>query len=86
MTTVPLEEHPQRLDEVVNRSRNGEHILITSQGSGIVELSPVGSAGNAIGALRKAGKVAWSGGKPQGLRDVEIQGKPVSETVLEDRR
>jgi hypothetical protein len=37
-------------------------------------------------ALRDAGKVSWSGGKPAGLRGVKARGKPIAETVIEDRR
>lgn len=86
MTSVPLEELRHHLDDYLKRSRSGEHILITDQGREIAELTPAGSSRLAIAALRDAGKVAWSGGKPKGLRDLEVKGEPVSETVLEDRR
>lgn len=86
MTTVPLKELQHHLDEYVNRSRSGERILITDQGREIAELTPVTNSRKAMAALRKAGKVTWSGGKPKGLRDLEVRGEPVSETVLEDRR
>ena len=86
MTSVPLEELHDHLDEYVTRSRRGERILITDQGHEIAELTPVGASRKTMAALRDAGKVSWSGGKPKGLLDVEIKGTPVSETVLEDRR
>ena len=86
MTTVPVEELPDRLDELVKKSRGGEHILITEAGRGVAELTPVNDPRKAMAALRRAGTVSWSGGKPQGLRDVEVKGADVSETILEDRR
>ena len=35
----------------------------------------------------REGRAAWSGGKPRGAaRRIRVRGKPLSETVLEDRR
>lgn len=36
--------------------------------------------------LQESGKVTWSGGKPRGLRGIAVRGKPVAETIIEDRR
>jgi len=41
---------------------------------------------NAVKTLMAAGRAKWTGGKPQGVRDVRIKGKPLSKTVLEERR
>jgi len=46
----------------------------------------VTSARRTLAALREEGRVTWSGGKPKGLRDVEVRGEPVSTTILENRR
>lgn len=83
MTSIPVEELRARLGDYL---KSGRHIVITDQGREIAELTPVGSSRKAMAALRDAGKVIWSGGKPKGLHDLEVRGKLVSETVLEDRR
>jgi hypothetical protein len=33
-----------------------------------------------------SGKVQWSGGKPKGTTGTKIKGKPLADTVLEERR
>ncbi len=86
METVGLRHLKAHLSEYVQRSRNGERIVITDRGREIAELAPLSPARRAIGALRDAGKVSWNGGKPKGLRGVTVRGKPVAETILQDRR
>jgi metal-responsive CopG/Arc/MetJ family transcriptional regulator len=42
-----------------------------------------------ISAIQSASlprEVKWHGGKPKGLRGVVVQGEPVSETIIRDRR
>jgi hypothetical protein len=52
----------------------------------VAVISPVSTERKAIMSLIKAGKAHWGGGKPIGLAGVKIKGKPLSETVLEERR
>jgi len=86
MKTVGLKELKARLSEYVNSCRDGEHIVITDRGREVAELVPLSPARRTMNKLREAGRVQWSGGKPRGLRGLKVRGKPVSETVLEDRR
>jgi hypothetical protein len=46
----------------------------------------VSEAHQVVHDLRESGKVVWSGGKPRGLRGIAVRGKPVAETIIEDRR
>ena len=86
MKKIGLRQLKTRLSEYVNRCRDGEHIIITDRGREIAELVPLSDARRAMNKLRSAGRVQWNGGKPKGLRGYSVRGKPISETVLEDRR
>lgn len=86
MQTVGLRELKTHLSEYVSRSRDGERLVITDRGREVAELAPLSATRKAMIALREAGKVTWSGGKPEGLRGLGARGKPVAETVTEDRR
>ncbi len=86
MKTIGLKELKARLSEYVNRCRDGEHIIITDRGREVAELVPLSPARRTMNKLREAGRAKWNGGKPKGLRGVKVRGKPISETVLEDRR
>lgn len=86
MQTIGLRELKTHLSEYVSRSRDGERIVITDRGREIAELTPLSASRKAMIALRDAGKVTWSGGKPRGLRGVAVRGRPVAATVTEERR
>jgi antitoxin (DNA-binding transcriptional repressor) of toxin-antitoxin stability system len=66
----------------------GEKILITDRDRVIATILPVerGEEDSKVLSLVKEGFAAWRGGKPAGShRAVRIEGKTVSEIVLEDR-
>ena len=86
MERIGLRQLKMHLSEYVNRCRDGEHIIITDRGREVAELVPLSDARRALNKLREAGSGKWNGGKPRGLRGIRARGKPVSETVLEDRR
>lgn len=86
MVSVGIKELKSHLSEYVARARQGELVLITDRGREGAELHPVSAARKAVRRLAKAGKVRWSGGKPEGLEGVRAHGEPVAGTVLEDRR
>ena len=85
MKIVGLRELKARLSEYVNRCREGEHIIITDRGTEVAELVPLSAARVAMNALRDAGRVQWNGGKPEGLSGFAVRGRPISDTVIEDR-
>ena len=86
MKIIGLKDLKARLSEYVAQCRDGEHIVITDRGREIAELVPLSAARRAMNALRDSGRVTWNGGKPGGLRGVAVRGRPISDTVLEDRR
>ncbi len=86
METIGLRQLKAHLSEYVNRCRKGERIVITDRGREVAELVPLSDARKTMNKLREAGRVKWNGGKPKGLRGIKVRGKPVSETMLEDRR
>jgi len=86
METIGIKKLEARLSEYVNRSREGERIVITDCGREVAELTPLSASRKAMMALREQGKVVWSGGKPCGLHGRSAHGEPVAQTVLDDRR
>ncbi len=86
MKAVGLRQLKAHLSEYVNRCRKGERIVITDRGREVAELVPLSDARKTMNKLRETGRVKWNGGKPKGLRGIKVRGKPVSETMLEDRR
>lgn len=86
MVSVEIKELESRLSEYVARACDGERVLITDRGREVAELHPVSAARKTVQRLAKAGKVEWSGGKPEGLKGVRAHGEPVAGTVLEDRQ
>lgn len=86
MEAIGIRELKARLSEFVGRTRKGERFLVTDRGEPVAELSPLNPERQALSELTQQGKVAWSGGKPKGLRGVVVRGEPVADTVLRDRR
>jgi len=89
MTTVGVRELKNRLSRVLRRVADGERITITDRGRPIALLTPVDERKEeaALWAMVREGLARWSGGKPQGgRRRPRIRGKPISTTVIADRR
>jgi hypothetical protein len=62
---------------------------VTDRGRPIAVLGPAASPRHDDGAMPmvRGGVAKWVGGKPRGSgRPATLRGKPVSDTVLEDRR
>ena len=89
MTEIPIETLKERLDEYLERARQGERIFITEQGCPVAQLVPGEESRVTQRAweLVRAGVAHWSGGKPQGSRQRPRLrgGKSASDIVLEDR-
>ena len=86
MISVGIRELKQRLSGYVNKVRHGEEIVVTDRGREIALVIPISTERRAIKHLVQSGRAAWTGGKPEGLKKIKIKGKPLSKTVLEDRR
>lgn len=86
MKTVGIKELKAHLSRYVQQAQRGERVIITDRGEEVAELVPLSSEREAALLLASQGKLKWSGGKPAGLHGIAVRGKPLSETVLEDRR
>ncbi|MEW6682150.1 MAG: type II toxin-antitoxin system prevent-host-death family antitoxin [Nitrospirota bacterium] len=86
MTTVGIKQLKAHLSRYVRKAQRGERVIITERGKEIAELVPLSSEREGVLRLASQGKLTWSGGKPAGLDGVAVHGKPLSETVLEERR
>jgi prevent-host-death family protein len=85
MLTVGIKELKAKLSSYVDRAARGEMIVITEHGREIALLVPISNERLAVKSLIKNNRAKWSGGKPSGLRGIRIEGRPLSETVLEER-
>lgn len=86
METVGIKTLKARLSAYVAKARAGERVIITDRGEEVAELGPLSSARQAVHTLAQRGKLQWNGAKPVGLKGVQVRGRAVAETVLEDRR
>ena len=89
MTTVGVRDLKNRLSEYLRRVAAGERITVTDRGRPVALMTPPHAPAEheAIIGMVREGIASWGGGKPRGsARPVRVRGKPVSQTVLEDRR
>ena len=86
MEVVGIRELKTHLSRYLKKARAGETIVITDRGAAVAELRPLSPERLAAEALVAEGRAAWGGGKPSVAHRVRIKGRPLSETVLEDRR
>ena len=84
-----VRELKNRLSEFLRRVADGERITVTDRGRPVAVISPPADTpeDNDMSGLVREGLVRWGGGKPRGsTRPPKVRGKPISETVLEERR
>jgi len=89
MITAGIKDLKNRLSFYLREVKKGEKILITDRNQVIATILPVerGEEDSKLLSLVKEGFASWRGGRPAGSqRPVKIEGKTVSEIVLEDRR
>ena len=89
MIHVGIREMKSHLSEYIRRAKEGERIEITEHGKIVARLEPAAEPYpqlEGIWGMVREGRVDWNGGKPIGAKKkLKIKGKPLSETVLEDR-
>lgn len=89
VTTVGVRDLKNRLSEFLRRVAAGERITVTDRGRPVALLTPPDTLAEhhvIIGMVRE-GVASWGGGKPRGsARPVRLRGRPMGQTVLEDRR
>ena len=86
MISAGIRELKARLSSYIDKVGRGEHVVITEHGREVALLIPISKERRAIGSLIESGKAQWTGRKPLGLKGIKIRGKPISETILEERR
>jgi len=86
MIAVGIRELKMRLSEYVRKASRGEEIAVTARGREVAFLIPVTRERRALNRLVDDGKARMPVGKPRGARGLSAKGKPVSDTVIEDRR
>jgi len=86
MISVGIRQLKAQLSAYVNQVRHGEEIVVTDRGREVAMVIPVSRERAAVMRLSQSERAAWAGGKPHGLTGIKTRGKPLSATVLEDRR
>ena len=89
MSEVGVRELKNQLSRYLKRVQEGEEITVTERGRSVARLLPVIASDlkKDLEPLLGKGAVRWGGGKPRGTsRRPVIQGRPLSEMVVEDRR
>jgi prevent-host-death family protein len=89
MTSVGVRELKNRLSEYLRRVSEGERITVTDRGRPVALVVPPNESDEVSRAMAmvREGLASWNGGKPRGSsRPIKVKGRPISETMLEDRR
>jgi prevent-host-death family protein len=85
INTVGIKELRAQLSSYVETVSSGNRIVITDHGHEVALMVPVSGERLLIKSMIEAGRAHWSGGKPEGMAEIEIKGKLLSETILEER-
>jgi len=85
MVSVGIKELKAKLSSYIDIAIKGEQIIITEHGREVAIIIPISRERRAISSLVDSGMAHWTGGKPKGLAGIKIKGKPLSETILEER-
>ena len=93
MSTVGVKELKNRLTQYLRRTKQGEEVIITERGTPIALIQPIKSADMAVSLEAKLARLASQGvvalptRKPlRRVRLAKVSGKPISKTIVEDRR
>jgi len=93
MSTVGIRDLKNRLTRYLRQTKLGEEIVITERGEPIAIIQPIRNAKNAksrdarLARLASRGIVTLPTRRPLAkVRRVKVRGKPLSRTILEERR
>jgi prevent-host-death family protein len=86
MIATGISELKAKLSSYIEKVRSGEQVVITDHNEEVAMIISISKERRAITALVKRNKVQWSGNKPRGMEGIVLKGKPLSETVLEERK
>jgi len=89
-TRIGVRELKDKLSATLARVQRGETVTVTDRNRAVAVIVPARAEDEedvVVRTLVKSGRVAWSGGKPEGLEKApRVRGRSVSEAVVEDRR
>lgn len=88
MTTTGIRHLKAKLSAYLKEVQKGNSIVITDHGKKVAQIIPIVSDPHweKVQGLVQKGLLHWSGGKPLGSRTrLSMKGRPLSETLLEDR-
>jgi prevent-host-death family protein len=85
MVSAGVKEVKAKLSAYLDKVEKGEQVIVTEHGKEVAIIVPISKERKAVRSLIEAGKAHWGGGKPKGLTGVRLKGKPLSETILEER-
>jgi prevent-host-death family protein len=86
---VGVRELKNKLSQYLKQVKAGERLAVTERGEIIAYLTPAQKSPEyeRLVALVRDGRGTWKGGKPAGSKHPpKLEGKPVSEIVIEERR
>ena len=89
MASVGIRELKNRLSEFLRRVADGERVTVTDRGRPIAVIVPPDGRpeDEQLLSMVRSGLAKWRGGKPRlPKQPVKIRGKPISDTVTEERR
>jgi prevent-host-death family protein len=89
MASVGVRDLKNRLSHFLRLVGRGDRITVTDRGRPVAVIVPPEENDEVARAMAmvKEGLAHWGGGKPRGsARPVKVRGKPISQTVLDERR
>jgi prevent-host-death family protein len=87
--TIGVRELKNKLSATLKRVREGSTVTVTDRGQPVALIVPVRAVvdDDVLRQLVATGRLSYDGGKPEGSpRPRPVQGQPVSDAVIEDRR
>ena len=89
-TRIGVRALKDKLSATLARVQRGETVTVTDRNRAVALIVPARTDAEedvVVRTLVKSGRLAWSGGKPEGLdKAPRVRGPSVSEAVVEDRR
>lgn len=85
MKNVGIKELKAKLSSYVHEANSGEQVIITEHGREVACINPISKERKAIMELITVNRAAWSGFKPNGIKNIKVKGEDISITILENR-
>lgn len=92
MSTVGVKALKDRLTHYLRQSKRGEEVVVTERGKPIAVIQPIGALEPTVSLDVRLARLADQGlitlpvAKASNRRKIRIAGRPLSKTILDDRR